>query len=56
MTVESDKLRDDLRASLKFSKIAIPDYATDAIVQVRLGRVLADCAARVRIRPLGEWC
>ena len=55
MTVESDKLREELRALLKFPQTPIPDYATDPIVQCRLGKVLADSAACVRIRPIAGW-
>ena len=52
MTVEGDKLGSDLRALLNFDPEAVP--ATDPVVQVRVGRVLADFSARVRLRPIGE--
>ena len=55
MTIEDNRLRDDLRGLLDFPRTAIPDYATDSVVQARLGRVLADSAARVRLWPKGEW-
>ena len=55
MTIEDDGLRDNLRALLDFRRTAIPDYATDSVVQARLGRVLADSAARIPTRPIGNW-
>ena len=54
MTVEIEKLRADLRELLELPQTALPDYATDPVVQCRLGRLLADSAARVRTRPVGE--
>ena len=54
MTVEIDTEVERLRALLRFTQIALPDYATDPIVQVRVGRVLADISARVRLRPIGD--
>jgi len=54
MTAEIEKLREDLRALKKFPQTALPDYATDPVIQCRLGRMLAEITARIRIRPLGE--
>ena len=54
MTVEIDPEADCLRALLNFTQSALPDYATDPIVQIRVGRMLADISARVRIRPIGN--
>ena len=55
MTLEDDKHRHDLRMLLRFPQTPLPDYATDSVVQARVGRVLADSAARVPVRPIGEW-
>ena len=54
MTVEIGSDVEGLLALLKFTQMVLPDYATDPIVQVRVGRVLADISARVRIRPTGD--
>jgi hypothetical protein len=54
MTIESDALRDELRALMKFSKRALPDYASDPAVQRRVGRVLANIPAYVLINSVGN--
>ena len=53
MTVENES-SEDLRALMQFTPTALPEYADDPIVQVRVGRVLADFSARVRLRPIGD--
>jgi hypothetical protein len=53
MTVDDETLRAALRALMMFTQAAIPDYASDPVVQVRVGKVLADAAAR-RMRPIGN--
>jgi hypothetical protein len=58
MTVEvdGDTTRAALRALIIFTENALPDYATDPVVQDRVGRMLADSAARVRLRSNGiDW-
>jgi hypothetical protein len=54
MTVEDEISRAALRALMVFTQTAIPDYATDLVVQLRVGKVIADNAARVPIRPIGK--
>ena len=54
MTIEDDTLRAGLRVLMVFPT-EIPDYATDPVVQRRIGKVIAENAARVRLWPIGEW-
>jgi hypothetical protein len=54
MKIESDALRDELRALTKFSERAVPDYASDPAVQRRVGRVLANIPAYVLISSVGN--
>jgi hypothetical protein len=54
MTAEADTERAELRALRVLMESVIPDYATDPLVQRRLGRVLSDIAARVPVWPSGE--
>jgi hypothetical protein len=46
MTIDNDALREDLRAWIKSPSIGLPEYSADAIVQRRIGRMLASVAAR----------
>ena len=56
MTVEDDTLRAALRVLMKFSQTALPDYATDPMVQRRVGKVLANIPADVRIHSIeNSW-
>ena len=54
MTIESDTLREDLRALMKFSETALPDYATNPLVQRRVGKALANIPADVRTHSVGN--
>ena len=54
MTIESDTQREELRALMKFSERALPDYASDPAVQRRVGRVLANIPAYVLISSVGN--
>jgi hypothetical protein len=54
MTIESDALQDELRALMKFSQRAVPDYASDPAVQRRVGRALANIPADVLIHSIGN--
>jgi hypothetical protein len=57
MTAEDDTLRAALRALMKFSRTALPDYATDPVVQCRVGKAPANIPADVRINSVGDtWC
>jgi hypothetical protein len=57
MTHENDKLRTDVRALLIFTQTTLPDYATDPVVQRRVGKALANIPADVRIHSVGDtWC
>jgi hypothetical protein len=51
MTIESDTLRDELLALMKFSQRALPDYASDPAVQRRVGRTLANKPAPLPSKP-----
>jgi len=42
MTIESDALREELRAWMRSPSIGLPDYSADPIVQRRVGRMLAN--------------
>lgn len=54
MTTESDDLREQILAQMKSPQLGLPEYSADPIVLRRVGRVLADTSARVRIRPIAE--
>ena len=41
MTIENDRLREELRALMKSFPIGLPEYSADPIVQRRVGRLLA---------------
>jgi hypothetical protein len=45
MTIETDALRDDLRAWLKSPAIGLPEYSADLQVQRRVGKMIANCGA-----------
>jgi hypothetical protein len=45
MTIETDALRDDLRAWLKSPAIGLPEYSADLQVQRRIGRMIANRGA-----------
>jgi len=47
MTIESDVLREDFRAWMKSPAIGLPEYSADLQVQRRVGRMIANCGARV---------
>jgi hypothetical protein len=55
MTIESDALREELRAWIKSPSIGLPEYSADPIVQRRVGRMLANfdakCAPRAQRKP-----
>ena len=53
MTMKEDTVRAALRVFMTFTT-AIPDYATDTVAQVRVGKVLALSAARVRLWPIED--
>jgi hypothetical protein len=42
MTIESDALREELRAWMKSPSIGLPEYSADPVVQRRVGRMLAN--------------
>jgi hypothetical protein len=42
MTIESEALREELRAWMKSPSIGLPEYSADPIVQRRVGRMLAN--------------
>lgn len=42
MKIETDALREDLRAWIRSPAIELRDYGADLIVQRRVGRMLAD--------------
>jgi hypothetical protein len=46
MTIESDALREELRAWMKSPSIGLPEYSADPIVQRRVGRMLANFDAK----------
>jgi hypothetical protein len=46
MTIESDSLREELRAWMKFPAKGLPEYSADPIVQRRVGRMLANFDAK----------
>ena len=46
MTIESDLLREELRAGMKFPAKGLPEYSADPIVQRRVGRMLANFDAK----------
>jgi hypothetical protein len=54
MTAEDAALEVALRGLLKFSSSVLPDYATDPLVQRRVGKVLAKIPANVRINSVGD--
>ena len=54
MTVENDTLRQELLALMKPPASEIPGYSVDSLVLVRVGRMLAEASARVRILPVEE--
>jgi hypothetical protein len=41
MTIETDRLREDFRESMKSFPIGLPEYSADPIIQHRVGRLLA---------------
>lgn len=47
MTIETDALRDDLRAWLKSPAIGLPEYSADLQVQRRVGRTIANRGAGI---------
>jgi hypothetical protein len=53
MNSENDVLRDQLRALMNFRPLEVPEYWSNPVVAARVGRVLADAAARVPVRPAG---
>ena len=46
MTIESDSLREELRARMKSPAMGLPEYSADPIVQRRVGRMLANFDAK----------
>ena len=52
MTNENDDERAKLRELMKFTQAILPEYSDDPMVQGRVGKLLADAAARVRVRPI----
>jgi hypothetical protein len=46
MTIESDSLREELRARMKSPAKGLPEYSADPIVQRRVGRMLANFGAK----------
>ena len=46
MTIESDWLREELRARMKSPAKGLPEYSADPIVQRRVGRMLANFDAK----------
>jgi hypothetical protein len=54
MTIETDILREQILALMDLPRSGLPDYAADPTVLVRVGRVLAETSARVRLGPPGD--
>jgi hypothetical protein len=46
MTIESDSLREELRARMKLPSKGLPEYSADPVVQRRVGRMLANFDAK----------
>ena len=55
MTIKSDYLREQILALMKSPQLVVPDYSADPIVSRRVGRVLADASARVRLPADENW-
>jgi hypothetical protein len=53
MTIESDRLRADLLASMT-APIADYSSASNSVIVFRVGKLLTKCIARVAVCPLGE--
>jgi hypothetical protein len=51
MPDENDALRDQLLALMAFGQLEVPEYWANPVVAARVGRVLADAAARIPVRP-----
>jgi hypothetical protein len=51
MTIESDSLREELRARMKSPSKGLPEYSADPIVQRRVGRMLANFDAKSAPHP-----
>ena len=50
MTVETDVLREDLRAAMKALELGLPEYSADPIVRRRVGGMLANFGAKFLAR------
>jgi hypothetical protein len=50
MTIESDSLREELRARMKAPSKGLPEYSADPIIQRRVGRMLANFDANTAPR------
>ena len=46
MTVETDVLREDLRAAMRSLQLGLPEYSADPIVRRRVGKMLANFDAK----------
>jgi hypothetical protein len=53
MTIEDDDLREEILGLMRFPHLSVPNYSADPIVLRRVGTVLADTSARVRVRAAG---
>jgi hypothetical protein len=47
MTIEIDALCEDLRAWMKSPAMGLPEYSTDAVVQRRVGTMLANFGTKI---------
>jgi hypothetical protein len=40
---------------MNFPLLEVPEYCASPVVASRVGRILADAAPQVPIRPMGTW-
>jgi len=52
MKTGNDMVREEVRALLLASGVALPEYEADPIVQARVGRFLAQLSARVNAQAI----
>jgi hypothetical protein len=55
MTIKSDGQREQILALMKSPQLVVPDYSADPIVLRRVGRMLAEASARVRLGATETW-